>query len=186
MSRIYRQLPPRGTRLGIAFSGGLDTRCAVAWLAEKGLEVYCYTADLAQPDEKLREIQARLKELKPQVDEYEKLLAAEKALAGVGSSKPSAPTRTRARKAQLVTAGSCTNVRNCQPAHLSYHPDNLGLFEGNERIAVAVVDLRPAVIALAGRDNDLRDFGRHVAIKRHLEGQQRQDLCCLAEAVGLR
>jgi argininosuccinate synthase len=51
MSRIYRQLPPPGTRLGIAFSGGLDTRCAVAWLAEKGLEVYCYTADLAQPDE---------------------------------------------------------------------------------------------------------------------------------------
>ena len=51
MSRIYRQLPPPGTRLGIAFSGGLDTRCAVAWLAEKGLQVYCYTADLSQPDE---------------------------------------------------------------------------------------------------------------------------------------
>jgi hypothetical protein len=30
MSRIYRQLAPPGTRLGIAFSGGLDTRCAVA------------------------------------------------------------------------------------------------------------------------------------------------------------
>ncbi len=52
MSRIYRSLPPRGTRLGIAFSGGLDTRCAVAWLAEQGLDVYAYTADLAQPDEK--------------------------------------------------------------------------------------------------------------------------------------
>src|SRR3954452_14256122 len=51
MSRIYRTLPPEGTRLGIAFSGGLDTRCAVAWLAEKGLEVYSYTADPAQPDE---------------------------------------------------------------------------------------------------------------------------------------
>jgi argininosuccinate synthase len=51
MSRIYRSLPPRGTRLGIAFSGGLDTRCAVAWLAEQGLEVHAYTADLAQPDE---------------------------------------------------------------------------------------------------------------------------------------
>ena len=35
MSRIYRQLPPKGTRLGIAFSGGLDTRCAVAWLADR-------------------------------------------------------------------------------------------------------------------------------------------------------
>ncbi|HLV64313.1 MAG TPA: argininosuccinate synthase [Polyangiaceae bacterium] len=51
MSRIYRTLPPRGTRIGIAFSGGLDTRCAVAWLARQGIEVYAYTADLAQPDE---------------------------------------------------------------------------------------------------------------------------------------
>ena len=51
MSRIYRTLPPRGTRLAIAYSGGLDTRCAVAWLAELGMEVYAYTADLAQPDE---------------------------------------------------------------------------------------------------------------------------------------
>lgn len=52
MSRIYRQLPERGTALGIAFSGGLDTRAAVAWLAEKGMKVHAYTADLAQPDEK--------------------------------------------------------------------------------------------------------------------------------------
>jgi argininosuccinate synthase len=52
MSRIYRSLPPRGTRLGIAFSGGLDTRCAVAWLSRQGLDVFSYTADLAQPDEK--------------------------------------------------------------------------------------------------------------------------------------
>jgi argininosuccinate synthase len=51
MSRIYRSLPPRGTALGIAFSGGLDTRCAVAWLSEQGLAVHAYTADLAQPDE---------------------------------------------------------------------------------------------------------------------------------------
>ncbi len=52
MGRIYRSLPPAGTKLGIAFSGGLDTRCAVAWLARQGMEVYSYTADLAQPDEK--------------------------------------------------------------------------------------------------------------------------------------
>src|SRR6478735_7907812 len=51
MSRIYRTLPPVGTRLGIAFSGGLDTRCAVAWLSEMGMKVFAYTADLAQPDE---------------------------------------------------------------------------------------------------------------------------------------
>jgi argininosuccinate synthase len=52
MSRIFRSLPPKGTRLAIAYSGGLDTRCAVAWLREQGMEVYAYTADLAQPDEK--------------------------------------------------------------------------------------------------------------------------------------
>ena len=51
MSRIYKSLPPKGTRLGIAFSGGLDTRCAVAWMAEQGMAVHAYTADLAQPDE---------------------------------------------------------------------------------------------------------------------------------------
>ena len=51
MSRIYKTLPPKGTRLGIAFSGGLDTRCAVAWLSEQGLDVHAYTANLAQPDE---------------------------------------------------------------------------------------------------------------------------------------
>jgi argininosuccinate synthase len=51
MSRIYRSLPPEGTKLGIAYSGGLDTRCAVAWLSRQGMQVYAYTADLAQPDE---------------------------------------------------------------------------------------------------------------------------------------
>jgi argininosuccinate synthase len=51
MSRIHRSLPPAGTRIGIAFSGGLDTRCAVAWFARNQLEVFAYTADLAQPDE---------------------------------------------------------------------------------------------------------------------------------------
>src|SRR5690242_17950237 len=51
MSRIFRSLPPAGTHLGIAFSGGLDTRCAVAWLSRNGLKVHAYTADLAQPDE---------------------------------------------------------------------------------------------------------------------------------------
>ena len=51
MARIHHTLPPKGTRIGIAFSGGLDTRTAVAWMARQGLDVYAYTADLAQPDE---------------------------------------------------------------------------------------------------------------------------------------
>jgi argininosuccinate synthase len=48
---IHKTIPARGTRIGIAFSGGLDTRTAVAWLSRSGLDVYAYTADLAQPDE---------------------------------------------------------------------------------------------------------------------------------------
>ncbi len=51
MSRIHRSLPPAGTKVGLAFSGGLDTRAAVAWMARRDVEVHCYTADLAQPDE---------------------------------------------------------------------------------------------------------------------------------------
>ena len=52
MSRIHKKLPPAGSKIGLAFSGGLDTRTAVAWMAKQGLDVYAYTADLAQPDEK--------------------------------------------------------------------------------------------------------------------------------------
>ncbi len=51
MSRIHRSLPGKGSRIGIAYSGGLETRCAVAWFARNGLDVYAYTANLAQPDE---------------------------------------------------------------------------------------------------------------------------------------
>src|SRR5690348_2244004 len=52
MSRIHRTLPDKGTRIGLAYSGGLDTRTAVAYMAREGLDVYAYTADLGQPDEK--------------------------------------------------------------------------------------------------------------------------------------
>jgi argininosuccinate synthase len=52
MARILRSLPENGTSLAIAFSGGLDTRCAVAWMTRRGVKVHAYTADLAQPDEK--------------------------------------------------------------------------------------------------------------------------------------
>ena len=42
---------PVGERVGIAFSGGLDTSAAVAWMRDKGAIPYAYTADLGQPDE---------------------------------------------------------------------------------------------------------------------------------------
>ncbi len=42
---------PAGERIGIAFSGGLDTSAAVAWMRERGAIPYAYTADLGQYDE---------------------------------------------------------------------------------------------------------------------------------------
>ncbi|HET7647571.1 MAG TPA: argininosuccinate synthase [Gaiellaceae bacterium] len=42
---------PVGERVGIAFSGGLDTSCALAWMREHGAIPYAFTADLGQPDE---------------------------------------------------------------------------------------------------------------------------------------
>src|SRR6201995_1860437 len=50
MSNILQSLPI-GEKVGIAFSGGLDTSAAIYWMREKGAVPYCYTANLGQPDE---------------------------------------------------------------------------------------------------------------------------------------
>jgi argininosuccinate synthase len=50
MGKVLTSLPI-GERVGIAFSGGLDTSVAVAWMREKGAIPCAYTADLGQPDE---------------------------------------------------------------------------------------------------------------------------------------
>jgi argininosuccinate synthase len=42
---------PVGERVGIAFSGGLDTCCAIAWMRENGAVPHAFTADLGQYDE---------------------------------------------------------------------------------------------------------------------------------------
>ncbi len=42
---------PKGKKVGIAFSGGLDTSAAVHWMRAKGAIPYAYTANLGQPDE---------------------------------------------------------------------------------------------------------------------------------------
>ena len=50
MTRLLTTLPV-GERVGIAFSGGLDTSVAVAWIRENGAIPYAFTADLGQYDE---------------------------------------------------------------------------------------------------------------------------------------
>src|ERR671937_556913 len=51
MGHILQTLPA-GERVGIAFSGGLDTSAALHWMRLKGAIPYAYTANLGQPDEK--------------------------------------------------------------------------------------------------------------------------------------
>ncbi|MGE5170236.1 MAG: argininosuccinate synthase [Rudaea sp.] len=51
MSHILQSLPV-GQKVGIAFSGGLDTSAAIAWMREHGAIPYAYTANLGQPDER--------------------------------------------------------------------------------------------------------------------------------------
>ncbi|HKJ55118.1 MAG TPA: argininosuccinate synthase [Nitriliruptoraceae bacterium] len=50
MSKVLTSLP-FGERVGIAFSGGLDTSVAVAWMRDKGAVPCTYTADIGQYDE---------------------------------------------------------------------------------------------------------------------------------------
>src|SRR3954452_15130676 len=49
--RVILDALPVGERVGIAFSGGLDTCCALAWMRENGAVPYAFTADLGQYDE---------------------------------------------------------------------------------------------------------------------------------------
>ena len=50
MATILQHLPI-GQKVGIAFSGGLDTSAALHWMRNKGAIPYAYTANLGQPDE---------------------------------------------------------------------------------------------------------------------------------------
>jgi argininosuccinate synthase len=50
MATILQSLPA-GRKVGIAFSGGLDTSAALLWMRQKGAIPFAYTANLGQPDE---------------------------------------------------------------------------------------------------------------------------------------
>jgi argininosuccinate synthase len=50
MGNILQKLPA-GEKVGLAFSGGLDTSAAIHWMRAKGAIPYSYTANLGQPDE---------------------------------------------------------------------------------------------------------------------------------------
>ena len=78
MSNTILQNIPVGQKVGIAFSGGLDTSAALLWMKQKGALPYAYTANLGQPDEadydeiprkalEYGAIQARLVDCRPQL-----------------------------------------------------------------------------------------------------------------------
>ena len=51
----------KGKSVGIAVSGGLDSCTITRWLVDHGVDVFCFTADLGQPDEKdMNEIRNRM------------------------------------------------------------------------------------------------------------------------------
>ena len=50
MSHILQSIPA-GQKVGLAFSGGLDTSAAIHWMRQKGAIPFAYTANLGQPDE---------------------------------------------------------------------------------------------------------------------------------------
>ena len=67
MSKVLSALPV-GQKVGIAFSGGLDTSVAVAWMKDKGAKPCTYTADLGQYDEKnIQGVPDRAKEYGAQI-----------------------------------------------------------------------------------------------------------------------
>ncbi len=51
MSATILESLPLNQKVGIAFSGGLDTSAALLWMRQKGAVPYAYTANLGQPDE---------------------------------------------------------------------------------------------------------------------------------------
>src|SRR5437016_4350522 len=77
LAKILDKLP-KGEKVGIAFSGGLDTSAAVRWMRANGAIPYAYTANLGQPDEAVHDEiprkalaygakKARLVECRPQL-----------------------------------------------------------------------------------------------------------------------
>jgi hypothetical protein len=66
-------------------------------------------------DEKRKEIQARLKELKPLVDEYNKLVAADQALGGLGNGTPVATAAPARRRSPARAGGQVVKAKRGRP-----------------------------------------------------------------------
>jgi hypothetical protein len=91
-------------------------------------------------DEKRKEIQARLKELRPLVDEFHRLEAAERALSGMGESKPATRNATAPRRRR--TSGS--NGRRGRPRGTGTRAEQARKLV-NERPGITIPELADAM-----------------------------------------
>ena len=92
MSKVLSSLPV-GEHVGIAFSGGLDTSCAVAWMRHKGAIPCTYTADIGQYDEPdLESVTERAKEYGAEIARFVDATAFRNAssLSGLPGAAPAA------------------------------------------------------------------------------------------------
>jgi hypothetical protein len=93
-------------------------------------------------DEKRKEIQARLKELRPLVDEFHRLEAAERALSGMGESKPAtANAATAPRRRRRASAG---NGRRGRPRGTGTRAEQARKLV-NERPGITIPELADAM-----------------------------------------
>ena len=118
MSKVLSSLP-KGERIGIAFSGGLDTSVAVAWMRDKGGIPCTYTADLGQYDERdISGVPARAKQygaeiaravdIKPQlVRRVSRRWPAARSTSAPGGGPTSTPRRWAAPSPAPCWCGRC-------------------------------------------------------------------------------
>ena len=80
---------PVGEKVGIAFSGGLDTSAALLWMKQKGARPFAYTANLGQPDESDYDAipeKARYNQMTLELEEWEKSVATRTRFLSMGRS----------------------------------------------------------------------------------------------------
>jgi hypothetical protein len=92
-------------------------------------------------DEKRKEIQARLKELRPLVDEFHRLEAAERALSGVGDAKPAGATAAPATRRRRQSGG---NGRRGRPRGTGTRAEQARKLV-NERPGITIPELAEAM-----------------------------------------
>src|SRR5262249_33694798 len=89
-----------------------------------------------------------------------------RALEHAGGEVERGDARSLARQAQRVPAGPRAQVEHLEAAHVAEELDHARLLQRDQRVVLAVVDLRPAVVALARRQHGARAL-LHLVARAH-------------------